>query len=739
MPLIPGVLPASVAGPDAGGGSAGVAGPDVGAGRAGYGIDVRKRDSNEWQAKHVDRDNSAPAMMYSVSESSMSLDEETNDVVGDEQVSLVAQLREQHDVTVAKLRKFFGDSIQCQTDVIERLLVHHLQSGSGFPSEPLPRHAEVRERPGSSQAWHTEPSRSGRAEDQPSPDRTSHVAAPVVEKAPAQDLDGDRIVSLPMLRDRAPSDDSIKKITDADTQSEAYSSQGSGYMRRHNSALKDKDSRGCSDKDDGGVKFKGVQFHANAKPAARKVRLGAEIENVSVSSSDDESCSGSQACSSESTLRPRRFSQQEKMARAKSMAIGEVPVLLSDLEDDQPTLPKFIQSLKFEAIAALLLFSNMGFIGLQVEYKLVEGTEKAPASYQTVNAFYCLLFMCELALRAWASGLTGYFCKGDYAWAWFDLIVVLMQVMETTLLLVSIGFEGEGEDMVGFAFVGRIVRVARIARIIRIVRVMRFLRAFKVLITAIYGTMKSCAWALLLLSIIMYVFAVIFAQGVADHTMKSSNNDEVLIYYFGTMPRCIFTLFKSIIGGVDWEEVAKPLSDVGWVFVLLFVIYVAFVQLVVMNVVAGLFLQSAIEQAQQDEEHIIQLRLAEKQHFVERLQALFQELDSSQDGSITLNEFEAHLRDEHMQAFLQTFEIENADAWTLFKLLDTDGGGSVDYNEFVEGCIRLKGSAKSIQMAQMMYHHKWIMDKVCDVYELVKKQSGNPDDDMKRRASRYHA
>merc|ERR1712217_299119 len=112
--------------------------------------------------------------------------------------------------------------------------------------------------------------------------------------------------------------------------------------------------------------------------------------------------------------------------------------------------------------------------------------------------------------------------------------------------------------------------------------------------------------------------------------------------------------------------------------------------------------------------------MGQKTLIVKRLQDLFARLDSSHDGTITLQEFQAHLQSDHMQALLQTFEIDNADAWTLFKLLDTDGGGSVDITEFVDGCIRLKGGAKSIQMAQIMYHHKWIMDKLVAIEETLR-------------------
>merc|ERR1719215_2202174 len=122
-----------------------------------------------------------------------------------------------------------------------------------------------------------------------------------------------------------------------------------------------------------------------------------------------------------------------------------------------------------------------------------------------------------------------------------------------------------------------------------------------------------------------------------------------------------------------------------------------------------------MEQAQSDQEHVIHLRVQERRHFVRRLKELFDELDTSKDGIISLSEFEDHLSDHRMQALLQTVEIDTSDAWTLFKLLDTDGGGSVDVEEFVEGVQKLRGQAKSIQMAQLMYYHRCILDALASM------------------------
>merc|ERR1712187_451088 len=83
-----------------------------------------------------------------------------------------------------------------------------------------------------------------------------------------------------------------------------------------------------------------------------------------------------------------------------------------------------------------------------------------------------------------------------------------------------------------------------------------------------------------------------------------------------------------------------------------------------------------------------------------------------------------------MQAFLNAIEIDPSDAWTFFKLLDSDGGGSVDIEEFVEGCCRLRGNAKSIHVAQMMYENKWIMNKLTEIGQELQDEDADSLIDM---------
>merc|ERR1712083_341068 len=69
-------------------------------------------------------------------------------------------------------------------------------------------------------------------------------------------------------------------------------------------------------------------------------------------------------------------------------------------------------------------------------------------------------------------------------------------------------------------------------------------------------------------------------------------------------------------------------------------------------------------------------------------------------------EFECHIKDDSVQAVLMALELEPSDAWALFRLLDADGSVTLDAEEFVEGCLQLRGNARSIDLAKQAYDLK---------------------------------
>lgn len=278
----------------------------------------------------------------------------------------------------------------------------------------------------------------------------------------------------------------------------------------------------------------------------------------------------------------------------------------------------------------------------------------------------------------------------------------------------------------------RIVRITRLIRIFRITRIMRFVRALRTLVYSILCTLKSLIWAMLLLFLIMYVFGILFTQAVSDHLVQEgmfddssenpSSDMKAMYWHWGSLLLSMFTLFKAISGGISWGDAVHCLLEIGWTWLLLFIFFQAFAYFAVLNVVTGVFCQSAIESTQHDREMVVQAVLSNKTAYIKKIKQLFQGIDSDRDGLITIHEFEKHLQNPEVKAYFDSLELETTDAWTLFKLLDQDKTHVIDAEEFVMGCLRLKGAAKGIDIAKLMYENKILIKKMTAFMHMTDTQ-----------------
>ena len=53
--------------------------------------------------------------------------------------------------------------------------------------------------------------------------------------------------------------------------------------------------------------------------------------------------------------------------------------------------------------------------------------------------------------------------------------------------------------------------------------------------------------------------------------------------------------------------------------------------------------------------------------------------------------------------------MEVWDAWSFFKLLDEDAGGAVEIEEFLQGCLRLRGQARATDVVRLVHDQTWLI------------------------------
>eukprot|EP00929_Paragymnodinium_shiwhaense_P063056 TRINITY_DN31529_c0_g1_i1.p1 TRINITY_DN31529_c0_g1~~TRINITY_DN31529_c0_g1_i1.p1 ORF type:complete len:729 (-),score=102.76 TRINITY_DN31529_c0_g1_i1:58-2244(-) len=412
--------------------------------------------------------------------------------------------------------------------------------------------------------------------------------------------------------------------------------------------------------------------------------------------------------------RTKTFAEQE--AERRRLAVNEVVEEVSNNSEVAKIPPwrrlhgkiaGMVASTTFDYVFAVLIMLNAVFIGLQVD--MPDQAE----SLSSVQLFFTFAFLIEVILRVTAAGRR-FFTDEARVWNLVDTTIVLLSIFE----LLSDLFLDQNKHNVS---VIRLARFMRIVKFVRIIRLTRFFRSLRILVQSIFATLKSLVWAMFLLCMIMYLWGVIFTQAVTDYLVQgraeTEEDEAILQTHFGTIFQTVLTLFMTLTGGMDWGDVIPSLLNVSIVYVCMYLAYVVFGSFAVLNVVTGVFCQAAIESAEQDQEEVIEIQLQSMNTYTERLTKLFKEIDANSSGYITLRDFEKYMQDSRVQAYFHALDLRIHEAWSLFKLIDKECAHVISIADFVDGCLRMRGNAKSLEVNEMMYQNRWMMDKLADFVE----------------------
>lgn len=169
-------------------------------------------------------------------------------------------------------------------------------------------------------------------------------------------------------------------------------------------------------------------------------------------------------------------------------------------------------------------------------------------------------------------------------------------------------------------------------------------------------------------------------------------------------------------------EVGEPLVHINAIYGAVMGFFMFFTIFVVTNIITGIFVDTAIQSAQNDREEVIQEELHATQHHRVQLKRVFEEADLDRSGTLTVDEFEQHLQDSKVKAHFSSLGLHVDEARGLFRLLDMDRSNEIGIEEFLFGCMRLKGTASGIDLATMMYENKRLVEFV-KKFELAVKVS----------------
>lgn len=360
-----------------------------------------------------------------------------------------------------------------------------------------------------------------------------------------------------------------------------------------------------------------------------------------------------------------------------------------------------------------LVLTNMIVTGLKVHINLERAKkgETESTSLLLVDNGLTVLFCVELVVRV-ALFKRHFFAAEWRAWNTFDVLLTLTGALEATLSFWDLKFL-------------RSLRIFRAIRVVRVLRGLRLVHELRLMVASVIVSMGSLVWACVFLVFILYLFAIIISIDVAAHLIHNDSVDPSLMEYYGSTVSSMLSLFKGISGGADWEILMEPLLKVDHFFyTIFFVFYIFFTIFGVTNVLTAIFCDAATRVSQIDRDLVIQDQIAQSDSYANELKNLFNETCSA-EHVMNKQDLEAHLDCPEVQHYLKFMELDVQEARGLFQLLDVDESGYVSVDEFVIGMMRLKGAAKGVDVATLMYENKKLYVRVVALAKFTEERFQN--------------
>merc|ERR1719291_902931 len=126
--------------------------------------------------------------------------------------------------------------------------------------------------------------------------------------------------------------------------------------------------------------------------------------------------------------------------------------------------------------------------------------------------------------------------------------------------------------------------------------------------------MPSLSWAFLLLLVEIYVFSIFFSYGVVEYLREEYPRDgdadspvvTELKLFFGSLAQAMVSLFMCVTGGKDWGYLMHALAACSPVYAIALVVYIFVTMIGVMNIVTGIFVDSATLVSFKDQDIVVQ-------------------------------------------------------------------------------------------------------------------------------------
>jgi hypothetical protein len=264
-------------------------------------------------------------------------------------------------------------------------------------------------------------------------------------------------------------------------------------------------------------------------------------------------------------------------------------------------------------------------------------------------------------------------------------------------------------------------------------RLQRSIGELYIMIRALAGTLQPLVWCTLMCGFILTIFGTFLAESTAVRISRHYPPTEVfpeesapalLLSDWGGTRRCIYSLVMTMLGGTDWGDLLETLIGFGDATdsVICFTIFICFTFIALLNTVTAVFIQCAFMRLEKDRVFAVQREVQEKREYLLAAKEAFENM-SGRDKKLQQEDMVLHLQDPETRADFNRLHLDTDQVEKLFLLMDTDNSDGITLQEFMTGCLRLRGAASTVHLEFLHQDVKFAIHTLADMMLLLQNHT----------------
>ncbi|CAE8611927.1 unnamed protein product [Polarella glacialis] len=348
---------------------------------------------------------------------------------------------------------------------------------------------------------------------------------------------------------------------------------------------------------------------------------------------------------------------------------------------------------------------------------------QSPPMWADIGAKTCLAaYTVELLLHIFVSGWAIF----RNPWSFVDFCIIFSGWLE--VILTAGGISAKEFTLL------RLLRLQRILRLMKLCRHNRWLTELKTLVMMMASCVRTLFWSFLFCFIVMSAWSMaavelinpVVQQMAADGAFGDCRSCRSSLT---SVMRANLFMFQTIVAGDSWGELAVPVIEAHPWTAIIFIGSLLTLVFGVLNLIVAVVIDTYAEHRQKDVINLAQELDAEAADDRRFLQKIFDQIDEDDSGELNLDEvLLAAKTNPEFKSRLRVMDIDEGDLVQMFEMLDGDGSGQVDPEEFINALNRWANHSKTAarfakyQMMRSIVQHAELHQEVVSKLDNLEKR-----------------